>query len=93
MTPDWKFSSFMVRMFMGVNCRVCPPMECLLQLETPRYSRARRELTLGWNHTGHLICLNFEFSAVVFEGQTLHRESVYARKCSLYIQSIDKKKK
>lgn len=76
-----------------VNGRVCPPMECLLQFEIPRYSRARRELTLGWSYRGHLICLNFQFRAVVFEGQALQRESVYAQKCSLYIQSIDKKNK
>lgn len=76
-----------------VNGRVCPPMECLLQLEIPRYSRTRRELTLGWSYRGHLICLNFEFRAVVFEGQALQRESVYAQKCSLFIQSIGLKKK
>lgn len=72
----------MVRMFMGGNCRVCSPMECLLQGEISGYSRTKGILTLGWSSRGHLLCLNIDFRAGVFED--LYEESVCAQKCSLY---------
>lgn len=84
MIPDWKFS--------GVSWQEClwvGTLGCVLQWNV--YSKERfldivgqRELTLGWSSRGHLICLNIDFRAGVFEGQDLHEESVYAQKCSLY---------